>query len=42
MTRTGFRNWVAANQREILLAGLILLAGWQFGRAAGRIEERRK
>ena len=40
MTRTEFRNWIAANQRELLLAGLGLLAGWQFGRVAGRHERR--
>ena len=40
MTGAGLRDWVARNQREIVLAGLLMLAGFQFGRAAGRIEER--
>jgi hypothetical protein len=40
MTRTGFRGWVAGNQREILLVSLAMLAGWQFGRVAGRHEKR--
>jgi hypothetical protein len=38
MTRTGFRGWVTGNQQEILIFGLALLAGWQFGRVAGRHE----
>jgi hypothetical protein len=40
MTRSELRNWVTGNQREILLFGLGLLAGWQFGRVAGRHEKR--
>lgn len=36
------RRWVAGNQREIVLVGLSLLAGFQFGRVAGRLEERNR
>ena len=38
MTRREFRDWIAANQREIILYGLLFLAGFNFGRVAGRHE----
>lgn len=40
MTKAEVRDWVADNQRELLLAGLGFLAGFQFGRVAGRHERR--
>ncbi len=41
MTCTEARDWVARNQREILICGLLWLSGFQFGRVAGRLEDRR-
>lgn len=41
MSYAEMRGWIARNQREILLASLLWLAGFQFGRVAGRIEQRR-
>lgn len=42
MNAAALRRWVAGNQRDLVLVGLALLAGFQFGRVAGRLEERNR
>jgi hypothetical protein len=38
-TRRKLRDWYDRNEREIVLAVLALISGFQFGRVAGRHEK---
>ena len=38
MNGAQYRNWITGHQREIVLYGLLFLAGFQFGRVSGRHE----